>query len=120
VPSLTLDISRLAPLPLRFFGGLVVLLDALAPPFLDVAMTKATPRGDGVEVVLAHASEVAFSVWVQATRDVVVVGCSAMHSEHVDAGAALAVVEELLRGQREVRGYDGAVLRPDFVGMPRA
>ncbi|WP_445149165.1 hypothetical protein [Baekduia sp. Peel2402] len=115
---MTLDTSRLAPLPLAFFSGLVALLDALAPPLLDVAMTKATPRGDGVEVVLAHASEIAFSVWAQASGEVVVVGCSAMHSEFADAAAALALVEELLRGRREVRGYDGVVLRPDFVGVP--
>lgn len=114
MPPLTLDTSRLAPLPAAFFSGLAALLDALAPPLLDPAMTKATPRDDGVEVVLAHAEVIAFSVWAQASRDVVVVGCSALHAEHADAAPALAMIGELLRGGREVRGYDGAALRPDF------
>lgn len=113
--SLRVDTSRLAPLPLSFFEGLVALVDALAPPLLDAAMTKASPRDDGVEVVLAHASVVAFSVWAQASSAEIVVGCSALHVEFSDARAALALVEELLLGRREVRGYDGAVLRPAFV-----
>jgi len=114
VPPLTLDTSRLAPLASAFFGGLVALLDALAPPLLDPAMTKATLREDGVEVVLAHAEVIAFSVWAQASGEVVVVGCAAMQEEHPLSAPALGVVEALLRGEREVRGYDGAVLRPDF------
>jgi hypothetical protein len=113
---LDLDTSRLAPLPLAFFSGLAALLSAGGawPPLLDGAMTKASARDDGVEVVLAHAETIAFSVWAQASRDVVVVGCSALHAEFAEAGPALALVEDLLRGAREVRGYDGGVLRPDF------
>jgi hypothetical protein len=115
MPCFQVDTSRLAPLPFAFFEGLVALVDVLAPPLLDGTMTKASARDDGVEVVLAHASVIAFSIWAQASREVVVVGCSAFHSEHAEAGAALALVSELLRGEREVRGYDGAVLRPTFV-----
>jgi hypothetical protein len=114
MPPLDVDTSRLAPLPLEFLEGLVALLDALAPRLLDETMTKASVRDDGVEVVLAHASVIAFSVWAQASREAVVVGCSALQSEFEDAEAALGLVEALLRGEREVRGYDGAVLRPDF------
>jgi hypothetical protein len=113
--SLDLDTSRLAPLPAAFLAQLRALLDALAPPLLDAAMTNATPREDGVEVVLAHASEIAFSTWAQAARDGIVVGCAAMHEETTDAAVAVALVAQLLRGEREVRGYDGAVLRPSFV-----
>jgi hypothetical protein len=116
--SLGADPARLAPLPRAFFAGLLALLDALAPPLLDAAMTKASPRDDGVEVVLAHATEIAFSVWVQAERETIVVGCATLHDERADAAQALALVAQLLCGEREVRGYDGAVLRPDF-GAPR-
>lgn len=112
---LNVDPSRLAPLPASFLDGLVALLDALAPPLLDAAMTKASARDDGVEVVLAHASEIAFSVWAQASRSEIVVGCSALHAEFAEAAPALALVEELLRGRRAVPGYDGATLRPTFV-----
>ena len=118
--GLDLDTSRLAPLPRAFFSGLVALLGALAPPLLDAEMTKATPRADGVEVVLAHASEIAFSAWVQADRETIVVGCAALHEEHHSAPRALAVVAGLLCGTREVRGYDGATLRPDFGARPSA
>jgi hypothetical protein len=113
------DPSRLAPLPASFLTGLNALLDAVAPPLLDAAMTKATPRDDGVEVVLAHAETIAFSVWAQATRAAIVVGCSATHAEHARTDDALALIEGLLRGEREVRGYDGAPLRPDFGAGPR-
>jgi hypothetical protein len=106
--------ENLAPLPHAFFSGLVALLDALAPPLLDAGMTKATARDDGIEVVLAHASEIAFSVWAQARRDTILVGCAAMHEERAEAGAALALVAALLCGERAVPGYDGSVLRPDF------
>ena len=118
--GLDLDTSRLAPLPRAFFDGLLALLDALAPPLLDAEMTKATPRDDGVEVVLAHARELAFSAWVQAERETIVVGCAALHEEHHSAPRALAVVAQLLCGVREVRGYDGASLRPDFGARPSA
>ena len=118
--GLDLDTSRLAPLPRAFFNGLLALLDALAPPLLDAEMTKATPREDGVEVVLAHAREIAFSAWVQAERDVIVVGCAALHEEYGDAAEALALVAQLLCGERAVRGYDGAALRPDFGARPPA
>ena len=107
--------AGLAPLPRDFLRGLVALLDELAPPLLDDAMTKATPRDDGVEVVLAHATVIAFSVWAQAAREAIVVGCAALHTEHATAPAALAVVAQLLRGERAVPGYDGATLRPSFV-----
>jgi hypothetical protein len=112
--------ANFAPLPRAFFTGLVALLDALAPPLLDAGMTKASPREDGIEVVLAHASEIAFSVWAQAQRDVIVVGCAAMHEERPDAASALALVAQLLCGEREVPGYDGSVLRPDFGARPSA
>lgn len=94
--------------------GLVSLLDELRPAGLDAGMTKATRRDDGVEVVLAHAREIAWSVWAQASRDGVVVGCGALHSEHHGAAGALAVVRALLRGEREVAAYDGTRMRPDF------
>jgi hypothetical protein len=116
MPSLALDTSRLAPLPLEFFTGLVALLDAVAPPLLDEAMTRASLRDDGVEVVLAHTTTIPFSIWAQASRSEIVIGCSAMHAECPDAAAALRMVDELLHGRREVRGYDGAALRPTFVG----
>ena len=106
--------ARFAPLPRTFFRALVALLDALAPPWLDAAMTKAGPRADGIEVVLAHGRETSFTVWIQAHRDVIVVGCAALHEEHADPAAALALVAALLCGERDVRGYDGAALRPDF------
>jgi hypothetical protein len=112
--SLGSEPTELAPLPRAFFTGLVALLDTLAPPLLDRAMTKASPRADGVEVVLAHASEIAFSVWVQAERATITVGCAALHEESGDAAHALAVVAQLLCGARLVPGYDGSVLRPDF------
>jgi hypothetical protein len=111
--------ANFAPLPRAFFAGLVALLDALAPPLLDRGMTKASPREDGIEVVLAHASEVAFSIWAQARRDTIVVGCAAMHEERADAGEALGIVDGLLCGERTVDGYDGSVLRPDFGGRRR-
>jgi hypothetical protein len=110
--------SQLAPLPRAFYAGLMALLDALAPPLLDAGMTKATPREDGVEVVLAHGREVAFSVWAQASRSSIVVGCAALREERADAAQALALVAQLLCGEREVRGYDGASLRPDFGARP--
>jgi hypothetical protein len=118
--SLDVDTSRLAPRPAAFLAQLRALLDALAPPLLDTAMTKATPRDDGVEVVLAHATEIAFSAWAQAARDGIVVGCAAMHEETTDAAAAVAIVAQLLRGERAVRGYDGSALRPDFGAGPPA
>jgi hypothetical protein len=110
-----LDPSRLAPLPAAFLADLNALLDALAPPLLDAGMTKATPRDDGVEVVLAHATTIAFSAWAQAAREEIVVGCAAMHEQTDDPAVAIAIVAQLLRGEREVRGYDGAVLRPSFM-----
>jgi hypothetical protein len=113
--SLDVDTSRLAPLPAAFLAQLRALLDALAPPLLDAAMTKATPRDDGVEIVVAHATEIAFSLWAQAARDTIVVGCAALHEETTDPTAAVALVSQLLRGERTVPSYDGAVLRPSFV-----
>jgi hypothetical protein len=110
--------ANFAPLPRAFFTGLVALLDALAPPLLDAGMTKASPREDGIEVVLAHATEIAYSVWVQAERDAILVGCAAMHEQRADATEALALVAQLLSGEREVPGYDGSVLRPDFGARP--
>jgi hypothetical protein len=110
---------ELAPLPRDLFDGLTALLARLDPPLLDAGMTKASPRDDGVEVVLAHATEIAFSVWVQAGAGTVLVGCAAHHAELADAPAALALVGELLCGEREVAGYDGTGLRPDF-GARRA
>jgi hypothetical protein len=115
MPRLTVDTSRLAPLPRDFLSRLDALLDELRPALLDAAMTKASAREDGVEVVLAHATVIAYSVWAQAARDVIVVGCSATQTEHASAGEALEAVGALLRGEREVRGYDGVVLRPRFV-----
>jgi hypothetical protein len=113
--------AEFAPLPRAFFAGLVALLDALKPPLLDHGMTKASPRDDGIEVVLAHASEIAYSVWIQAERDTILVGCAAMHEERADATQALTLVAELLCGERRVSGYDGAALTPDFGvrGAPR-
>jgi hypothetical protein len=105
---------RLAPLPRDFFAGLSALLDVLAPPLLDHGMTKATPREDGVEVVLAHATEIASSIWAQASADGVLVGCAALHEECPDAPAALVTVAALLCGERDVPGYDGSLRRPDF------
>jgi hypothetical protein len=107
----------LAPLPRAFLGALVALLDELAPPLLDGPMTKASVRGDGVEVILAHATEVAFSVWAQVGAETILVGCAALHEEFAGAdgaGAAIALVRALLTGTRTVPGYDGAALRPDF------
>jgi hypothetical protein len=112
--------ANLAPLPRAFFAALVALLDALRPPLLDAGMTKASPRDDGIEVVLAHATEIASSVWVQAERDTIRVGCAAMHEECADAAQALALVAQLLAGEREVPGYDGSVHRPDFGARPAA
>jgi hypothetical protein len=112
---LDLDTSRLAPLPAAFLADLGALLADLRPPLLDDGMTKATPRDDGVEVILAHATEIAFSAWAQAARDGIVVGCAAMHEETDDPAVAIAIVAQLLRGEREVRGYDGATLRPSFM-----
>jgi hypothetical protein len=120
VPSLGPAPSQLAPLPRAVHAGLAALLDALAPPLLDAGMTKATARDDGFEVVLAHGREVAFSVWAQAGRSSIVVGCAALHEERADAAEALLVVAQLLCGEREVRGYDGAPLRPDFGARPAA
>jgi hypothetical protein len=104
----------LAPLPRAFLAGLDDLLSALAPPLLDAHMTKATPRDDGVEVVLAHAEAIPFSLWAQAAREAIVVGCATLHAEHHDAAGALETVAQLLCAEREVRGYDGTPLRPDF------
>jgi hypothetical protein len=112
---------NLAPLPRDFFVGLVALLDVLAPPLLDAEMTKATPRDDGVEIVLAHATEIAFSVWAQADAETILVGCGALHEEFTGAdgaGAAIALVRALLCGRQTVPGYDGAALRPDFGTAP--
>src|SRR5690349_19765238 len=104
---------ELSPLPAEFFAGLTSLLDALRPPLLDAGMTKASLRDDGVEVVLAHARDVRFSVWAQALADGVVVGCGAFE-ETGDAPGALALIAALLCGEREVAGYDGARFAPDF------
>lgn len=112
---LELDTRRLAPLPAAFLADLVALLDVLRPPLLDAGMTKATPRDDGVEVVLAHATTIAFSAWVQAAREEIVVGCAAMHEQTDDPAVAVAIVAQLLRGERAVPGYDGATLRPSFM-----
>jgi hypothetical protein len=105
---------ELAPLPRELFAGLSALLAILAPPLIDPSITKATARDDGVEIVLAHAREIAFAIWVQAATTEITVGCAALHEEHRDAAAALASIGQLLCGEREVRGYDGAPLRPDF------
>jgi hypothetical protein len=112
--SLGPEPANFAPLPRAFFRGLVALLDVLGPPLLDPSMTKATPRDDGVEVVLAHATEIAFSVWVQAERDTILVGCAAMHEQRADPAEALVIVAQLLCGQRAVTNYDGTPLQPDF------
>ena len=48
-------------------------------------------------------------------RDTIVVGCAALHEETADPAVAVALVAQLLRGERAVPGYDGAVLRPSFV-----
>jgi gluconate kinase len=111
---LGLDESGLSPLAREVLHGVRTLLDDVAPPALDLGMTKATRRDDGVEIVLAHARETAWSVWVQASRDLVVVGCAALHEEHREAVRALASVAALLHAEREVAGYDGARVRPDF------
>jgi hypothetical protein len=115
MPLLGPEPPELAPLPRDFFRGLVALLDELRPPLLDAAMTKASAREDGVEVVLAHATVIPYSVWAQAGRDVIVVGSSATETEHATALDALDAIGALLRGEREVRGYDGAALTPRFV-----
>jgi hypothetical protein len=114
MPLLGPEPAKFAPLPRAFFRALVALLDVLEPPLLDRAMTRASPREDGIEVVLAHADEITYSVWVQAERASILVGCAATHEERADATEALAIVAQLLCGEREVRGYDGATLRPDF------
>jgi hypothetical protein len=119
MPLLGPEPARFAPLPRAFFRALVALLDVLDPPGLDQAMTKASPRDDGIEVVLAHASEISYSVWVQAERDAILVGCAAMHETRTDPTEALALVAQLLCGEREVRGYDGSTLRPDFGARAR-
>jgi hypothetical protein len=106
--------GNLAPLPRAFFAALDALLTALDPPLLERSMTKASRRDDGVEIVLAHSTEIAFSVWAQAAADAVVVGCSALHAEHRDAAGAVETVARLLCGERDVRGYDGTRLTPDF------
>jgi hypothetical protein len=106
--------ENLAPLPRAFFAALGALLSALDPPLLERSMTKASGRGDGVEVVLAHRTEIAFNIWAQAAAGAVVVGCSALYAEHHDAAGALETVARLLCGEREVRGYDGTTLTPDF------
>ncbi|MDX6684002.1 MAG: hypothetical protein QOF26_1632 [Baekduia sp.] len=111
----------LAPLPRAFLGALAALLDELAPPLLDGPMTKASVRGDGVEVVLAHATEIAFSVWAQADAEMILVGCAALHEEFTGAdgaGAAIGLVRALLCGRQTVPAYDGAALRPDFGTAP--
>jgi hypothetical protein len=108
------DEAKLAPLPRAVLTALSERLTTLAPPLLDGSMTKATRRDDGVELVLAHARDPSCSVWVQAARDGVVVGCAALHAEFGDAAGAVEAVTRLLCGEREVRGYDGRVLRPDF------
>ena len=105
---------KLAPLPRDFFDGLTALLDVLAPPLVDAEMTKATPREDGVEVVIAHAAEIACSLWMQAAADGILVGCAALHEECAQAPQALRLVAALLCGERDVPGYDGSRLRPDF------
>jgi hypothetical protein len=114
MPLLGPEPAKFAPLPQAFFRALVAMLDVLEPPWLDRGMTKASPREDGIEVVLAHASVIAYSVWIQAQRDAIVVGCAALHEERADATEALAIVAQLLCGERDVKGYDGSTLRPDF------
>ena len=107
------EADELSPLPREFFAGLTSLLGALRPPLLDAGMTKASLRDDGLEVVLAHARDVRCSVWAQASADRVTVGCAAL-SEDLHVAGALALVEALLCGEREVAGYDGARFTPDF------
>jgi hypothetical protein len=114
MPLLGPEPAKFAPLPREFFRALVAMLDVLQPPLLDQAMTKASPRDDGIEVVLAHATQISSTVWIQASRDEILVGCSAMHETRTDATQALALVAALLCGEREVAGYDGRSLRPDF------
>ena len=87
--------EELAPLPKDFFRAMSALLEVLRPPLVDREMTKASRREDGVEVVIAHAEEIAYSVWVQAEKDTILVGCSAMHEERADATEALAIGREL-------------------------
>jgi hypothetical protein len=106
--------EKLAPLPREFLRAVSALLEVLAPPLVDREMTKASVRGDGVEVVIAHAEVIAYSIWAQAEKDTILVGCSAMHEERGSASEALALVAALLCGEREVAGYDGVALRPDF------
>jgi hypothetical protein len=106
--------EELAPLPQDFFRAVRALLEVLAPPLVDREMTRASARGDGVEVVIAHADVIAYSVWIQAEKDTILVGCSAMHEERRTASEALAIVAALLCGEREVASYDGRSLRPDF------
>jgi hypothetical protein len=103
----------LSPLPAEFFAALTALLDALRPPLLDPEMTKASLRDDGVEVVLAHARDVRFSVWAQAFTDAVTVGCGALEQSH-DPPGAVALIGALLCGEHEIAGYDGARFTPDF------
>lgn len=119
MPLLGPEPEELAPLPRDFFRAVSALLEVLDPPLLDREMTKASLRGDGIEVVLAHAEVIAYSVWVQAEKDTILVGCSAMHEERADATEALAIVAALLCGEREVAGYDGRPLRPDFGARPQ-
>jgi hypothetical protein len=106
--------EKLAPLPRDLFRAVSALLEVLKPPLVDPEMTKASRRDDGVEVVIAHAEVIAYSVWIQAEKDTILVGCSAMHEERAEASEALAIVAALLCGEREVAGYDGRPLRPDF------
>jgi hypothetical protein len=119
MPLLGPEPEELAPLPRELFAAVSALLEVLVPPLVDVEMTKASRRGDGVEIVIAHASEIAYSVWVQAEKDTILVGCAAMHEERSDATEALAIVAALLCGEREVAGYDGRALRPDFGARPQ-
>jgi hypothetical protein len=106
--------AQLAPLPRALHAALDDLLSALRPPLVDRPMTRATARDDGIEVVIAHATVIAFAVWVQASSEAIVVGCGALHAEHHDAAGAVQTVAQLLCAEREVPGYDGAPLRPDF------
>jgi hypothetical protein len=114
MPLLGPEPEELAPLPADFFRGVSALLEVLAPPLVDLDMTRATRRDDGVEVVIAHTEVIAYSIWVQAEKDTILVGCSAMHEERADATEALALVAGLLCGDRDVAGYDGTTLHPDF------
>jgi hypothetical protein len=108
------DEAELAPLPRVVLSALRARLAELAPPLLDAGMTKATARDDGVEVVLAHAHDPSSSIWIHAARGGIVVGCAALHADFGDAGGAVEAVTRLLCGEREVSGYDGRRLRPDF------